>query len=104
MREPSKPKPMSAVIGMCSLELHIPESTSLKAKRSVLKGMLEGIRSRFNVSAAEVEHQDLWQRAGIAIVCVSNSQPFTDEVLNKVVSWVEQNPRVYVTRVEMEFM
>ena len=92
------------VVGVCSLELFIPEALSLKQKRSVLKSMLEGLRSRFNVSAAEVEHMDLWQRATVGIACVSNSQPFVDQVLNKVVDWVEANPRVNVSRVEIEFL
>ncbi|MBM3460196.1 MAG: DUF503 domain-containing protein [Armatimonadetes bacterium] len=95
---------MATVIGLCTLELHIPAATSLKDKRSVLKSMLEGLRSRFNVSAAEVEHLDLWQRATVAITCVSNSQTFCNQVLDKTVEWVEHNPRVYVTRVELEFL
>jgi uncharacterized protein len=92
------------VVGVCTLELIIPEADSLKDKRSVLKSMLEGMRTRFHVSAAEVEHMDLWRRATIGVACVSNSQSFVDQVLNKVVDWVEANPRVNVTGVEMEFL
>ncbi len=95
---------MATHIGLCTLSLFIPEAQSLKDKRSVLKSMLEGMRSRFNVSAAEVEHMDLWQRATVAISCVSNSQTFADQVLNKVVDWVEANPRVNVTDVAIEFL
>ena len=95
---------MPFVVGVCTLEIFIPEATSLKGKRSVLKSMLEGIRNKFDVSAAEVEHMDLWQRATVGIACVSNSQPFTDQVLNKVVDWVESNPRVNIIRVELEFL
>jgi uncharacterized protein YlxP (DUF503 family) len=95
---------MAVVVGLCTLELYIPEANSLKDKRSVLKRMLEGMRNRFNVSASEVEHLDLWQRATVGIACVSNSQPFANQVLNKAVDWVESNPRVNVSRVEMEFL
>ena len=95
---------MGAVIGFCSLELYIPEANSLKDKRSVLKSMLEGIRQRFNVSASEVENMDIWRRATVGIACVSNSQTFVDQVLNKIVDWVEQNPRVQITAVEVEFL
>jgi uncharacterized protein len=94
---------MALTVGLCTIELLIPEANSLKDKRSVLKSMLEGMRSRFNISAAEVEHNDIWRRATIGIACVSNSQVFVDQVLNKVVDWVEANPRVNVTGVEMEF-
>ena len=95
---------MAIHVGLCTLDLLIPESQSLKQKRSVLKSMLEGIRSKFNVSAAEVEHMDLWRRATVGIACVSNSQQFVDQVLNKVVDWVESNPRVNITDVQLEFL
>ena len=92
------------VVGVCTIELIIPAANSLKEKRSVLKSMLEGMRSRFNVSAAEIEHQDLWRRATIGLACVSSSQAFVDQVLNKAVDWVEANPRVNVANVEVEFL
>lgn len=95
---------MATHLGLCTIDLHIPEATSLKGKRSVLKSMLEGIRSRFNVSAAELEHQDLWQRAGIGVACLSNDQAFCDRVLSQVVEWIEANPRVYVCKVDVEFL
>ena len=90
-------------VGVATLEIFIPEANSLKSKRSVVKSMLEGLRNKFNVSAAEVDHLDLWQRATVGIACVSNSQPFSNEMLNKAVDWVEMNPRVNVGRVEIEF-
>ena len=92
------------VVGISTIQLTIPESQSLKDKRQVLRSMLEGIRRRFNVSAAEVEHMDLWQRATIGIAAVSNDQKFTDQVLNKVLDWIEQNPRIQVLDVEVEFL
>ncbi|HTE19003.1 MAG TPA: DUF503 domain-containing protein [Armatimonadota bacterium] len=95
---------MALIVGVCTLDLIIPEANSLKDKRSVLKSMLEGIRGKFNVSAAEVEHMDLWRRATVGIACVSNSQQFVDQVLNKVVDWVESNPRVNITDVQLEFL
>ena len=95
---------MALHVGLCTLELFIPEANSLKDKRSVLKSMLEGMRNRFNVSASEVEHMDVWRRATVAIACVSNSQTFADQVLNKVLDWVESNPRVDVTGVQIEFL
>jgi uncharacterized protein len=90
-------------VGVATLELFIPEANSLKSKRSVLKSMLDGLRNKFNVSAAEVDHLDKWQRATVGIACVSNSQPFSNEMLNKAVDWIEMNPRVNVGRVEIEF-
>lgn len=95
---------MAIVVGLCTLDLLIPEANSLKDKRSVVKSMLEGMRNKFNVSAAEVENLDIWRRATVGIACVSNSQTFVDQVLNKTIDWVESNPRVNITNVELEFL
>jgi uncharacterized protein YlxP (DUF503 family) len=95
---------MPFVVGTLRIALSIPEANSLKDKRSVLKSMLEGMRSKFNVSAAEIEENDTWRRAVVGIACVSNSQTFSDQVLNKVVDWIESNPRVYITDVQLEFV
>ena len=95
---------MALIVGLCTIELVIPEADSLKGKRSVLKSLLEGLRQKFNVSAAEVEHMDVWRRATIGVACVSNSQTFVDQVLNSVISWIESNPRVNITQVDVEFL
>ncbi len=95
---------MAIVVGLCTLDLYIAEANSLKDKRSVVKSMLEGMRHKFNVSASEVENQDIWRKATVAIAIVSGSQQFADQVLNKAVDWVESNPRVEVTNVEIEFV
>ena len=95
---------MPFVVGTLRIALSLPEANSLKDKRSVLKSMLEGMRNKFNVSAAEIEENDTWRRAVIGIACVSNSQTFSDQVLNKIVDWIESNPRVYITDVQLEFV
>jgi uncharacterized protein YlxP (DUF503 family) len=92
------------VIGLLTLELHIPASGSLKEKRQILKSLLERTRNRFNVSIAEVDHLDLWQRATVAATCVSNDQAFVDQVLNRVREGFDGDPRVEVSRVELEFL
>ena len=60
-------------IGLARFDIHIPHSGSLKAKRQVLRPVVERLRKGLNVSVAEVEHQDLWQRATLGIGCVSAS-------------------------------
>ena len=69
---------------MLTVELHIPDSGSLKSKRSVVKGLKDRIRSRFNVSVAEVGGNELWQRATIGIASVSGDRGHAGEVLDKV--------------------
>lgn len=92
------------VIGLLTLDLRIPMSGSLKAKRQVLKSLLETTRNRFNVSIAEVDHLDLWQRATVAATCVSKDQSFVDQVLNKVLQGFDGDPRVEVSHVQLEFL
>lgn len=94
-----------AQIGCCSLELHLPEVTSLKGKRGILKSLLTRVRNQFNVSAAEYGHQDLWQSSLIALVCVSNSQTHCHQMLQSVVRWIEDSyPEIQIVAEEMEML
>lgn len=71
-------------IGVLTLELRIEDSHSLKDKRHVVKGLKERLRNKFNVSVAEIDYQDLWQRAMIAAVTVSADQKHAESVLQSV--------------------
>jgi uncharacterized protein YlxP (DUF503 family) len=71
------------------VELHLAEADSLKGKRHMLKGMKEKVKHRFNVSIAEVDHEDLWQRATLAVACVANDARFANEVVSKAVNYIE---------------
>jgi uncharacterized protein YlxP (DUF503 family) len=84
------------VVGVLTLEIHLPASNSLKAKRSVLNHVKERVRSRFNVSVAEVDHQDLWQRATLAVAAVSGEGAVVDRLLHDVLSVVEREDRLAV--------
>lgn len=75
-------------IGACGVSLRLPENLSLKGKRRVLKSIITQVRSRFNVSVAEVDDNDLWQLATIGICCVSNDNRHTNEILSKVVDFI----------------
>jgi uncharacterized protein YlxP (DUF503 family) len=72
------------VIGLLTLELHFPGARSLKDKRQALRSLETRIRNRFNVSIAEVEHQDLWQRSRLAVVSVNTSHVHLESTLNSV--------------------
>jgi uncharacterized protein YlxP (DUF503 family) len=60
-------------VGVGRFELFIPASRSLKDKRQVLRSVMHTVRNRFNASIAEVDHQELWQRAGVGVSCVAES-------------------------------
>jgi uncharacterized protein YlxP (DUF503 family) len=94
-----------AIVGVCTLEVYLPYSHSLKAKRSVLKSMFHRLRQKFNISVAEVDHQDVWQSATIGFALVTNSTRHANQMLNTVIAWLEQNfPDVLITKQEFEFL
>lgn len=71
-------------IGIARLELFIPASSSLKDKRQVLRKVTTVVRNKFNVSIAEVDHQDVWQRAALGVSCVAESIGQCRKVLQEV--------------------
>jgi uncharacterized protein len=73
-----------AAIGVLTLELRIPDAHSLKEKRHHVLSLKEKLRHRFNVSVAEIDYQDIWQRALIAVVTVSSSRQFASQILDAV--------------------
>jgi uncharacterized protein YlxP (DUF503 family) len=83
-------------VGISRLELRIPMSASLKAKRHVVKALTGGLRSKFNVAVAEVEFQDLWQRACLGVTCISESAFHAKKMLIEVERFVARDPRVEV--------
>jgi uncharacterized protein len=80
-----------------AIELHIPQSHSLKEKRAVLRPLLDGVRNRYPVAAAETEYQDKWQRAEIGIVAVSSSATLVAQVIDDAERFVWSFPEVGVT-------
>lgn len=81
-------------IGVCTIVMHIPESGSLKTKRHSLKSLKDRIRSKFNVSVAEVDHNDLWQKASLAVAAVSNDKSYLNQTLDHVLDMVRSVPEV----------
>lgn len=71
-------------IGVARFEIFIPASASLKDKRQVLRKVIQVVRNKFNVSIAEVDHQDLWQRAALGVTCVAGSIGHCRKVLQEV--------------------
>lgn len=91
-------------VGVLTVDLMIPESGSLKDKRRAVKGMKDRIRSRFNVSVAEVGETELWQRATIGVACVSGDKPYISGVLDKVVDQIRSNSSVELLDYTTEFV
>lgn len=91
------------VVGLLSVELYLPMARSLKEKRMVLRGVKDRLR-KFNISVAEVEHQDLWQRAGLGVVAISTDQAHVDAELSAVVQEIDRLEPGAITRTQVEFL
>ncbi len=78
------------------MEIHIPDSRSLKEKRRVVKHLLETSRGRYAVAAAEVGHLDRWQRAELAFAAVGGTHGFVEDVLDSVERFVWSHPEIEV--------
>jgi len=73
-----------ASIGVLTLELRLENSHSLKEKRHVVESLKARLRNKFNVSVAEIDYQDLWQRSAVAAVTVSSDHVHAEKVLRSV--------------------
>jgi len=91
-------------VGICTIELFLPDAQSLKDKRRILKSLLQRIRNRHNVSVAEVEHQDLWQRAGIAVAAVASAQKPIDAMLQAILGEIESSLPGHIVSHDVEFL
>lgn len=89
------------VKSMC-MTMQIPWARSLKDKRMAVKSILTRVIEKFNVSAAEVEHQDLPKTTMLAVVCVAAGQGQADSILEHVLCFVENRFEGEITSVEYE--
>ncbi|HZQ85428.1 MAG TPA: DUF503 domain-containing protein [Acidimicrobiales bacterium] len=87
---------MGTHVAMLEVDIHVPAARSLKSKRAVVKPIIEGLRRRFAVAVAEVDHQDLWQRAAVAVATVSSSPAHAAEVLDACERFVWSHPEIEV--------
>lgn len=92
------------VIGLLRLEFFLPGARSLKDKRMVLKSLKDRLRARFNVAVAELDFQDVWQRARVGIVTLSEERAFVEKVLNAVLRDVEAKADAEVVGRSLEYL
>jgi len=83
-------------IGVAHLELHIPEARSLKAKRAPVRSLVEKIRNRHQVLVIEADHQDLYQRASLAICALSTNPVDAEARLQRVEKTINLNWRGHI--------
>ncbi len=81
---------------LCTIDLRLPGCRSLKQKRHVVKTLTSALRSRFNVAVAEVDHQDLWQRATLGVCTVAGEGYHLRRVMHEVEKFVSRDPMVEI--------
>ena len=92
------------ITGIYKISIHIPGSNSLKDKRQVIKGIKDKIRHNFNVSIAEVDDEELWQKSILGIACVSNQQNHIAEVFSQIINTIKNNAEIYILDSQIEFL
>jgi uncharacterized protein YlxP (DUF503 family) len=85
-------------------ELHVEAAQSLKAKRQVVRALLDGARHRFGVSVAEIDHQDLWQRATLGFAVVASTERQAVEIMDAVDRFIWAKPEVAVVALERRWL
>ncbi len=71
--------------------MFLPDSQSLKAKRQIARSVIARIHNQFNVTVAEADDNDLWQRLTLGVCCLSNDTKHANEILSNVVAYVEKS-------------
>lgn len=92
------------MIGLAEVECLIYDAQSLKDKRAVLQRILTRLKQNFNVSVAEMEHQDVWQRTKISIVTVASSKVAAERELNHALRLIDSFPEIERTITEIEWL
>jgi uncharacterized protein YlxP (DUF503 family) len=90
------------IVGVMTAQLHMQGVTSLKEKRSIVKSVVGRLKSRFNVSVAEVEHQDNKTRAVVAIAMVCNETRFINQQFDTIINFMQKDGRFYLGQIERE--
>ena len=92
------------VVGICRIELRIPQTHSLKAKRQVLRKIKDRVKNKFNVSIAEVGENDKWQSSLLGLALVGNDRRQINSVLDVVINFIENLNAAEIINSEFEIL
>lgn len=90
------------IVGVMTTQLYMQGITSLKEKRSIVKSVIGRLKNRFNISIAEVDHQDNKTCAGLAITTVANDGRFIDRQFDTIIDFMQRDGRFYLGQVKRE--
>ena len=94
---------MGIIVGLCTVELFIPESQSLKHKRQVLLSLKDRLRGG-NLSVAEVDGQDLWKKAVLGLACVANEGRYVNQLCDQALNLIRSVPAVEIVQSRVELL
>ena len=95
---------MALLVAICQFELIIQESNSLKSKRFVLSSLKTRMRNKFNVSVAEIDYNDKWQRSLLGVSIVANDRKYLDKTINKIMNFIELDSQIEIIDHEIEIV
>ena len=90
------------IVGVLTAHIYMQGIASLKEKRSIVKSLIGRLKSRFNASISEVDHNEIKTSAVIGISIVSNDSKFMDQQLDKIIDFMQGDPRFYIGQIERE--
>lgn len=90
------------IVGVLTAHLSMQGVTSLKGKRSIIKSLIGRLKSRFNISISEVDHQDSKTSAVIGISIVSNDTHFIDQQFDAIINFMRNDGRFYLSQIQRE--
>jgi uncharacterized protein YlxP (DUF503 family) len=92
------------IVGLCTVELFIPGAQSLKDKRQVMMSLKDRLRDRFNLSIAEVDEQNLWQKTVLGLACVANETRHVHQVLEQALNVIRATPAVEIVQSSVDVL
>lgn len=92
------------IAAVLRFELRLPDVQSLKAKRGVIRPLVEGLRRKVSVSVSEVEHHDSWQRSAIAVAVVTSDMASMDAMIDRILRYVEDQVEIEVLDTELSYL
>jgi len=90
------------IVGVLTAHLSMQGVASLKGKRSIIKSLIGRLKSRFNISISEVDHQDSKTSAVIGISIVSNDTHFIDQQFDAIINFMRNDGRFYLSQIQRE--
>lgn len=90
------------VVGTVRLRIYVPWVQSLKEKRKIVKSLCAKVKNKFNVSIAEIEDQDVHKSIVVGFACVSNDSAHADQIIDKVIKFIEANTEGELIGIERE--